>query len=328
MPTVRRRGTQWQAQVRRHGFPPQTRTFGKRSDALVWARQTEAEIDRLGLPTDYRQLRHVTLGDVLRRYEATITPTKRSAVIEGFRLRVVLRDSLAAISLAKLTSRHISEFRDRRLEYVSAETVRKDLSLLRHALDVARRDFGIPLLVNPAQNVTRPSASQPRSRRLNEGEWEKLTLAWANSRNDLLPIVIKLAVATGMRRGELLNIRISDIDFEKSLLRIPVTKTGQPRIIPLASESLTLLRCLKVTTDGRLLPLSANALRLAWNRLTSRAEVTNLHFHDLRHEAISRFFERGLSVPEVALISGHRDPRMLFRYTHLRAEDVAKKLDV
>ena len=73
-------------------------------------------------------------------------------------------------------------------------------------------------------------------------------------------------------------------------------------------------------------PITANALRLAWERLRRRAEITNLHFHDLRHEAISRFFERGLSVPEVALISGHRDYRMLFRYTHLRAEDVAKKL--
>ncbi len=67
-------------------------------------------------------------------------------------------------------------------------------------------------------------------------------------------------------------------------------------------------------------------MRQAWDRLCRRAAIEDLHFHDLRHEAISRFFERGLSVPEVALISGHRDYRMLFRYTHLRAEDVAKKL--
>ncbi|MDA0341679.1 MAG: tyrosine-type recombinase/integrase [Proteobacteria bacterium] len=72
--------------------------------------------------------------------------------------------------------------------------------------------------------------------------------------------------------------------------------------------------------------MSPNAVRLSWGRLTHRAGIEDLHFHDLRHEAISRFFEMGLSVPEVALISGHRDPRMLFRYTHLRAEDVARKL--
>ena len=74
-------------------------------------------------------------------------------------------------------------------------------------------------------------------------------------------------------------------------------------------------------------PISANSLRLAWDRVKRRAGVDDLHFHDLRHEAISRFFEQGLSVPEVSLISGHRDPRMLFRYTHLKAADVAAKLN-
>jgi integrase len=73
-------------------------------------------------------------------------------------------------------------------------------------------------------------------------------------------------------------------------------------------------------------PISANAFRLAWERVKRRAGVEDFRFHDLRHEAISRFFEIGLSVPEVALISGHRDPRMLFRYTHLRPETIARKL--
>ena len=72
--------------------------------------------------------------------------------------------------------------------------------------------------------------------------------------------------------------------------------------------------------------MSDEAVKLAWKRLIKRSRIVDFHFHDLRHEAISRFFERGLTVPEVALISGHRDVRMLFRYTHLKAEDVAKRL--
>ena len=80
--------------------------------------------------------------------------------------------------------------------------------------------------------------------------------------------------------------------------------------------------------DGkRLFPMSANALRLAWERLKRRAGIRDLRFHDLRHEAISRFFEMGLSIPEVSLISGHKDVRMLLRYTHLRPADVAQKLN-
>ena len=72
---------------------------------------------------------------------------------------------------------------------------------------------------------------------------------------------------------------------------------------------------------------SRNFAGSAWQRLVRRANIQDLHFHDLRHEAVSRFFEMGLTVPEVALISGHRDARMLFRYTHLRAEDIVAKLE-
>ena len=73
-------------------------------------------------------------------------------------------------------------------------------------------------------------------------------------------------------------------------------------------------------------PVTPNGFRLAWDRLRSRAGLSDLRFHDLRHEAISRFFELGLNIPEVAVISGHKDPRMLFRYTHLRAEEIVHKL--
>jgi integrase len=74
-------------------------------------------------------------------------------------------------------------------------------------------------------------------------------------------------------------------------------------------------------------PMTGNAVKLAWRRLKQKHNIAGVRFHDLRHEAISSLFERGLSLPEVALISGHKDPRMLMRYTHLRAEELAKKLD-
>ncbi|MCP4316243.1 MAG: site-specific integrase [Hyphomicrobiales bacterium] len=107
---------------------------------------------------------------------------------------------------------------------------------------------------------------------------------------------------------------------------LPYAKNGHARTIPLSPRAVELLSALDRSDDGRVFPLSAYAVRHAWERLTKRAGINDLHFHDLRHEAISRFFEKGLSVAEVALISGHRDFRQLFRYTHLRAEDVAKKL--
>ena len=122
-----------------------------------------------------------------------------------------------------------------------------------------------------------------------------------------------------MRRGEILNIKKEHI--KSQTLLIPITKNGHQRIIPLTKRALDVLQNTELP-----FPMSANAVRLAWERIKEKGSIKDLHFHDLRHEAISRFFEKGLSIPEVALISGHKDVRMLFRYTHLKAEDILRKL--
>jgi integrase len=116
------------------------------------------------------------------------------------------------------------------------------------------------------------------------------------------------------------------VDLHSRLLHIPQTKNGSARTIPLTERAVELLKHRQTTGGDAPFSLTPNAVRLAWDRLTERAGIEDLHFHDLRHEAISRFFERGLSVPEVALISGHKDYRMLSRYTHLRAADLIIKL--
>ena len=102
---------------------------------------------------------------------------------------------------------------------------------------------------------------------------------------------------------------------------IPETKNGHQRKIPISYKAWTIFKEVPLP-----FPVSSNALKLAWSRLKKKGNIKDLHFHDLRHEAISRFFEKGLSIPEVALISGHKDVRMLFRYTHLKAEDILRKL--
>jgi integrase len=129
-----------------------------------------------------------------------------------------------------------------------------------------------------------------------------------------------------MRRGELLSLAWEDVDLDLRVAHLDMTKNGSSRNVPLSSEAITLLRSLPHDISGNVFPLTAAALRGLWNRASRRAGITNLHFHDLRHEATSRFFEKGLNVMEVATITGHKDLRMLQRYTHLRAEDLAKKL--
>lgn len=120
------------------------------------------------------------------------------------------------------------------------------------------------------------------------------------------------------------------MDLQRRSVRLTQTKNGHPRRVPLSKAAMGLLEALGDSWDDsetRVFPVTGNALRLAWERVKTKAGIEDLRFHDLRHEAISRFFEKGLSVPEVASISGHRDLRMLQRYAHARNEVIFNKLD-
>ena len=113
-----------------------------------------------------------------------------------------------------------------------------------------------------------------------------------------------------MRRREILSLMWVDVYWVGRSVLLPQSKNGHSRTVPLSTTALAILKSLPKTSE-RIFPMSATAFRLAWEKVRGRVGISDLHFHDLRHEAISRFFELGLSVPEVALISGHRDARML-----------------
>jgi integrase len=299
-----------------------------RSDALAWAYEKELEVDRKGIPTAHKNLRSTTVADVLVRYRDEIIPKKRSADREAMLLSAFLRHPLASVALNAVTTGMVSNYCSERLNSVKPATVNRELDVLRHAFAVARKSWDIPLLENVFASVTRPKGAPPRERRLQTGERERLRRACVECRNRYIYFLVELALETAMRRGELLAARWADVCFEKRTLHIPVSKNGHLRTIPLSSAALTLLSGLwrPHFTAERILPITENMAKMAWKRLVKRARLVDLRFHDLRHEAISSFFERGLSVPEVALISGHRDPRMLFRYTHPRPEDIVAKL--
>ena len=212
----------------------------------------------------------------------------------------------------------VTTYRDDRLRSVSASSVRRELAILQHCLEVARNEWGVALQQNPVSKIKKPAQGRARERRVTVEELERLRVALAKCRNGLLSNIVMFAIHTGMRRGEILSIRWSDIDFAASTVHLADTKNGEARTVPLSSLALAALPATDNHATGeRVFPLSPNAVRLAWERLKRRAGINDLHFHDLRHEAISQFFELGLSIPEVALISGHRDFKMLFRYTQL-----------
>jgi integrase len=326
MATIRKRGNRWHVQVRRKGCSTITRSFFQHSEAMEWSRHVEVQADRCSLPSDPRLLERMTVSDLLVRYRDSIVTRKRGCETETIVINAFLRHSLANTLLADATPSKFSAYRDERLQQVKASTLNREFCILQHAFDVARREWDIPLSSNPVAKVKKPKNGHARNRRLQTGEIERIKESLRQCRNRHVRALVMLAIETGMRRGEILAMRWQDIDWAKGLLSVPVTKTGYPRVIPLTSKAQEILKGLPRSNQDKIFPVTANALRLAWERLKRRAGIEDLHFHDLRHEAISRFFEMGLSVPEVALISGHRDYRMLFRYTHLRPEDVARKI--
>lgn len=338
MATITKRGRYYQAKIRRKGYPDQSRSFNTAQEARAWARKVESDMDQ-GIFHDISEARKVTLAQVLQGYSKDVAPMHKGHRAEMSRIRVLLRDPISEFSLANLTSREVRTYIKRRLKTVCGSTVNRELALLSRVLRYARADCGIRLPDNPLFGVTRPRNNRHRDRRLRPGEEERLIAAITadqerdtqgryvtGTRNPWILPLVQLAIETAMRRSELLAIHWQHVDLERRVIRLITSKNGHGRAIPLSTKAVAILRDLPRSEDGRVFPLTANALKCAWRRITRAAGLEDLRFHDLRHEATSRYFEKQLQIMEVASITGHRDLSMLMRYTHLCPNDLAQKL--
>jgi len=336
MASIRKRGSKWQVQIRRNGLPAINRTFIAKDDAIRWAREQDRAVDRgETFPSTIGDTRQTFLSEIMDRYVQEVSPRKRGSM-DRYQMRPLVQ-ALGQLSLFNLKPTHLTSYRHKRLKEVSPTTVAKEMGLLCHALKVAADEWGYAIRVEPFRAVSKPSPRSGRTRRLETGEGERLVEALSACRKPLIRSMFDFAIATGMRRGEVLSLTWPNIDLKNRVAFLPLTKNGEARRVPLSSQAMQVLeerlKATQRTPEGligasceQVFPISANAVRLGWERVRQKAGIKDLRFHDLRHEAISRFFEIGLSVPEVALISGHKDARMLFRYTQLRAENVAQKL--
>ena len=329
MATIRKRGSRYNVQIRKEGYPSITQTFTHRSVAKKWASSIEADMERhlyIEVPDQ------TTIEELLKRYQRQILPSHKGQQVEAYRLGT-LKKHLGNLRLIHLTSKEVASYRDIRLQEVSSSSLKRELTILSRVLTIASREWGISIPQNPVKVISLPKADKARTRRIEAGEKERLL----QGANPELNRIISLALETGMRRGEILSIKKSHINFPKSVLFISSTKTDEPRSIPLSSQALTALRGqLRASQrmSGEVIPLhelplftySLRGLSGAFLRLCRRLNIDNLHFHDLRHEATSRLFEKGLNPVEVATITGHKDTKMLMRYTHLRAEDLVERL--
>lgn len=338
MATIRKRGEfQWEAQIRRKGHPQLSKTFEIKVDAEDWARDIERDMRR-GLFIDRRESETTTLLEMLKKYEEEVTPRKKSKDRELTRIAKWKTHKLANYSLASIKPKDIASFRDERRKLKLAEnTIRLDIAFISSVFEHCRKDWGIEV-ENPCRKIKLPGGSKKRDRRISKNEEEALLvhLVKAMPRTRNIKEIILLELETGMRQSELLGIEWNDVHLKEKFIHLDETKSGDPRNVPLSPKALLIMKKLvrpienekvfKVTQDG-LIRGFKKACKLAIEaQIKPKAGfLENLTFHDLRHEAASRWAAH-LESHELCKMFGWKTMQMALRYYHPTALSIADKL--
>ena len=344
MAVIRKRGEAWQAWVRRKKdgvtVYEESRNFPTERLAKDWAKRLEADLLVNGTPK--RVLSTKTLGELLEDYKASL-----NAVNPDKPIRRQMRHQLdqmsrvfASVKLSELRPKVFSDYAVRRKSTgTGASTVKHDLVVVQGCLNAAKTMYGLEIDASSVKealsSLTRLGVvgeSEERSRRPTAKELAALDAEFtriALHPQALIPMAlfIKLAIALPRRLSELCSMLWENYDGKQiKLLDTKSTKGVRNEVIPVPASAAALINAMP-KIDARIFPFKAASAGGSFTRACARLNIADLHFHDLRHEGISRLFELGLDIPEVALISGHQSWATLKRYTHIKPSGVLAKLE-
>lgn len=337
MASIRKRLTKdgapsYRADVRLKGFPPQRATFARLTDAKRWARNTESAIQENRFFKTTESRKH-TLSDMIDRYIDNVLPSKKDHKRQKAQYEW-WKNQLGDYTLGDVTPSLISEARDKLSVDKAPATVVRYLSALSHAFTVAVNEWEW-IEDNPVRRVRKPKEPRGRVRFLSDdvvsedgtityGERERLLKACALSPNKVLYTIVVLALSTGMRQSEIMNLRWADTDLKQARIILHDTKNGERRVVPLYGHALDQLKQLSkvrsLKTDllfpGKKLT-SPVFIRTPWKNAVESAGIEDFRFHDLRHSAASYLAMNGASMVEIADVLGHKTLSMVKRYAHL-----------
>lgn len=322
MATIIKRGPhQYQAQIRRKGFLPQTHTFETKREAEVWVATIELEMHS-GNFVDRAEAERTTLWELLDRYLKVVTPGRKGERAERSRLKQLQRHPISLRIVGSLRGVDFTKYVDERLKTVGPKTVQLELAMFSAVFNRAIKDWSIPL-INPVKGISKPTLPPGRERRLEGDEEGRLLAAARECRSSSLEVCIVLAIETGMRRGEIANLTWDQVDLGKHGIFLLDTKNGDRRFVPLSENAEAAIRALpRPIHGGRLTSFhDSNGLGAAFRRACQRAGITGLCFHDLRHEAASRL-AGVLEAPTLAKVFGWRTIQMVMRYYNPSAQEL------
>lgn len=329
MATIRQRGKKWQAEVYRLG-QRRAKSFDSKSAAKYWASRTEAELTERHGKGDFADGAGRTMATLFDRYLDEVTPGKRGAHWEALRINAFKRDALASVALSTVAAPDIAAWRDRRLAAVSTASVLREMNIMTAICNRAVKEWQW-LPANPCSGVFRPKDSAPRERVITDDEIAAIAHVCAfelDGAQQAVTVMQRVAAAflfaieTAMRAGEICGLTAADITG--SVARLDMTKNGYGRNVPLSPAALAILARLPAT-KGPLFGLSAQRLDAMFRKVRDMAGIEGLHFHDTRHTAVTNL-ARKLDLLDLARMTGHRDLKMLGRYYHRSASDVAAQL--
>lgn len=324
-----KKGTTYRVKVRLRGCPTQIATFDRLTDAKKWIQQTEAAI-REGRHFKTVEAKKHTLTELLDRYQATIVPKLKSSP-DRTRHIAFWKKHLGDYVIANIRPSQIAELRDTlaqgttiRGEQRSPSTVNRYLSTLSHAYTIAVKEWGWAE-ENPLFKVSSLTEPRGRIRFLSDEERARLLEACRESKNRFLYPVVVLALSTGMRSAEIMNLRWKDVNLKDGSIILYETKNGEIRRVALTGHALECVKNLKqirrIDTDllfprakGKKAPIT---LRKPWMAALEEAKIEDFRFHDLRHSAASYLAMNGASIAEIAEVLGHKTLQMVKRYSHL-----------
>ncbi|OYY56462.1 MAG: hypothetical protein B7Y53_01770 [Halothiobacillus sp. 28-55-5] len=275
----------------------------------------------------------MTLGKAFIRFSEEISPNRGGARWEMLRLKLLARDPVAEVRLDRLQPSHLADWRDRRLQSVSGETVRREITIIMAVLEQCRREWRL-ISTNPLKDVRKPPAGRPRDQRITDDQSFLIVSALGYEEDkpitllsQRVAIAFLLAIETAMRAGELISLNWDQVFLAERYVHLDRTKNGDQRDVPLSKRAVALFNKLTPeNTDASCLKISSQQLDALFRKGRDRTGLREITFHDSRHEAITRL-SRKLDVMALARIIGHRDLKSLMIYYNEHARDIASRLD-
>ncbi|MEE3501684.1 site-specific integrase [Acidiphilium acidophilum] len=321
--------------VRMRGYDPESMTFATRKAAKEWIEATEADIRRNlhrkmpGAGVSVAQALDQWADDAQHRIKSFDQDALKIVKLKAWSIELGRRTNGEALTgplgdqpIDRLSPAHIRALAaSMRVKGLAPNTIRLYMAVLSRAWNHVMTDTAFR---NPVESADLRLQLPKRVRRL-EGDEEKQLLAACLGGFDR---VVRFAIETAARQGEVANLMWRDVDFAQRSALLRRTKNGTDRIVPLSQAALNVLRSVPhVDGDGSVFGMTAGAMKQRFADATRRGGIVDFHFHDLRHEAISRLFENtDLTDLEIGRISGHQSLQMLARYTHFRTHKLADRL--